>query len=222
MTAIPPALERSGLSGQLWAATKALQTTAERSGIIALLLRGKATPRGYALLLRNLLGAYVALEVGLEAHCDTPGVFRLARPETYRSATILADLREMAGENWAAELPLLPEGERYAAAVNQAAEVNGTRLIAHAYVRTLGDLSGGQIVGDLLRRSLGLPEAALSFYRFPGIADIAAYKTGYRQSLDAAGAEIADSDAVAAEAALAFRLNIALSEAVAFLEPGVA
>jgi hypothetical protein len=36
---------------------------------------------------------------------------------------------------------LLPEGERYAAAVTQAAEINGTRLIAHAYVRTLGDLS---------------------------------------------------------------------------------
>ena len=86
-----------------------------------------------------------------------------------------------------------------------------------AAVRTLGDLSGGQIVGDLLRRSLGLPEEALSFYRFSAIADIAAYKTDYRQALDAAGAEIADPAAVVAEAALAFRLNIALSEAVAAL-----
>lgn len=217
MSTTQPALERSGLSGQLWAATRLLHTSAERSGIIARLLRGQATRRGYALLLRNLLGAYVALESGLEAHRDTPGVFRLARPETYRSVAIATDLRALAGEDWAASLPLLPEGERYAIAVAQAAEVNGARLIAHAYVRTLGDLSGGQIVGDLLRRSLGLPEEALSFYRFSAIADIAAYKTDYRQALDAAGAEIADPAAVAAEAALAFRLNIALSEAVAAL-----
>jgi len=206
----------------MWAATRVLHTTAERSGIIALLLRGQATQRGYAVLLRNLLGAYVALEAGLDAHRDTPGVFRVARPETYRSAAIAADLQALAGEDWAASLPLLPAGERYAIAIAQAAEVNGARLIAHAYVRTLGDLSGGQIVGELLRRAFGLPEEALSFYRFPAIADIGAYKTSYRQALDAAGAEIADPAAVVAEAALAFRLNIALSEAVASLEPGAA
>ena len=45
------------------------------------------------------------------------------------------------------------------------------RLIAHAYVRYLGDLSGGRIVGRILARSPGLGPEALSFYDFPGIAD---------------------------------------------------
>jgi heme oxygenase len=36
----------------------------------------------------------------------------------------------------------------------KAAEGDGTRLIAHAYTRYLGDLSGGQILQRLLARSL--------------------------------------------------------------------
>jgi len=214
-----PGLEQSGLAARLWVATKSLHSQAERSGIIASILRGEASRRGYAMMLRNLLPAYAALELGLDAHSDTPGVHRMVRPETYRSAAIEADLRAIEGDSWRDTLPLLVEGDRYAIAVAQAAEYDGGRLIAHAYTRTLGDLSGGQIMQKMLARSLGFGPEELAFYRFPDIADITAYKAEYRRELDAAGTEVHDAEAVTVEAALAFRLNMAVSDAVtAFLD----
>ena len=65
------------LSAQLWQRSKALHVQAERSGIIARILRGTASKAGYTLLMHNLLPAYRALEAGEaagvwdfeEAHC---------------------------------------------------------------------------------------------------------------------------------------------------------
>jgi heme oxygenase len=86
----------------------------------------------------------------------------------------------------------------------------------------MGDLSGGQIMQDMLIRTLGLGAESLAFYRFPGIADLTAYKELIRRDLDDAGREIADPASVAAEAAAAFRHNIEISMAVAGHLQGVA
>ncbi|XUM24561.1 biliverdin-producing heme oxygenase [Bradyrhizobium oligotrophicum S58] len=52
--------------------TKTLHLTAERTGIVADLLRGRGTPEAYALLLRNLLPVYETLEAELLRHQGTP------------------------------------------------------------------------------------------------------------------------------------------------------
>jgi len=96
----------------------------------------------------------------------------------------------------------------------RAAAGDGSRLIAHAYIRYLGDLYGGQILRRILARSLGLGAPSLSFYDFPAIADAEAFKAGYRAALDQAALEIEDCAGVVEEAALAFELNIAVSMAV--------
>jgi heme oxygenase len=205
-----------GLSAELRASTHALHVQAERTGMMARIFHSQATRRGYALFLRNLWPVYAALEAGLERHRATPGVGRFARPETYRTDELAADLAALE----MGDLAMLPAGEAYAASVSQAAEGDGIGLIGHAYTRTLGDLSGGQIMRRLLGRSLDLGEATLGFYRFAGIDDMAAYKAGYHTDLDLAGAEIADPGRVVAAAVLAFRLNIDLSAAVAAMDAG--
>jgi heme oxygenase (biliverdin-producing, ferredoxin) len=193
--------------------TRSLHVAAERSGILRELLRGGGTRAGYVLLLRNLLPAYQQLERGLERHADTPVVGLLAKPFLYRAAAIEADLKELSGPRWC-ELVFLPEGENYAACVAAAGEGDGIRLIAHAYLRYLGDLNGGQILKRLLSRSLGLENKALSFYDFPEVADIAECKNEFRADLDRCADAIGDAFPVIEEAENAFRLNIALSEAV--------
>lgn len=203
-----------GLAEALLAATQRLHVEAERTGFVGELLRGRGSRGGYALLLRNLLPAYRALEGGLERHRGPSGAGRLARPELYRSRAAEADLAALLGAGWAAAPPL-PAGVRYAEAVAAAASDDGARLIAHAYVRYLGDLSGGQILKRLLQRSFGLELAALSFYDFPEIADPGACKESLRAAIDAAGREIAEPEKVVEEARLAFRCNIELSLAVA-------
>src|SRR6195952_4929581 len=144
----------------LYLGTKTLHTEAERSGIIRDLLRGEASRDGYILLQRNLLPAYQALELGLERHRDTPALAALAAYRLDRAAPLEADLRALCGGDFAG-IALLPAGEAYARRIAEAAEGNGDRLIAHAYTRYLGDLSGGQILKRLLAKKPGLQPSEL-------------------------------------------------------------
>jgi heme oxygenase (biliverdin-producing, ferredoxin) len=207
----------------LYLRTKTLHVEAERTGIIRDLLRGEASRDGYILLLRNLLPAYLAMEQGLERHRASPHLGQLAAYGLDRAGAIEADLDSLCGARWSQDIPLLAAGEFYAGRIAKAAEGDGARLIAHAYARYLGDLSGGQILHRLLARSLRLRPSELAFYDFPRFSDLEALKTDYRQALDRAGALFPDADAIVEEGALAFSHNIALSCAVqAAVAPGSA
>jgi heme oxygenase (biliverdin-producing, ferredoxin) len=205
-------LRPTSLLGALRERTRELHTQAERSGIIADILHGRATREDYALLLRNLLPVYQALEAHLAGHAVSPPVGPIVRPELIRAGAIEADLSLLSIETSA--LPVLAATADYVKAIEQASGGDGGRLIAHAYTRYFGDLSGGQIVKRLLARSLNLPPAALSFYDFPGIADIPTFKSDYRAAINRAGDESKDFDAIVEEGALAFELNIDLSVAL--------
>lgn len=205
----------------LYLRTKALHLEAERTGIIRDILRGEASREGYALLLRNLLPAYQAMEHGLERHRISHGFATLANFALDRAPAIESDLVALCGESWNRDIPLLNAGEIYARRIVKAAEGDGTRLMAHAYTRYLGDLSGGQIMQRLLKRSLALRPIELTFYDFPQFSDLAALKTDYRNALDEACALAIDPQVVIEEGAIAFSLNIDLSCAVkAMLSPG--
>jgi heme oxygenase len=194
--------------------THGLHAQAERSGIINDILRNKASRYGYALLLRNLLPAYRQLEAGLEAHRRSPAVGTIARREIYRAPALASDLAAIFGTGWESALPLLPAGEQYARRVAAAAQGDGIQLIAHAYTRYFGDLSGGKVLKVILARSLGLRPQELAFYDFPKIIEIDRFKQDYRRAIDDCAVLIADSGMVVCEAMTAFELNIAVSEAV--------
>ena len=198
----------------LYLRTRTLHLEAERTGVIRDLLRGESSRDSYILLLRNLLPAYRAMEQGLARHRGSPGLGALADYQLDRAPAIESDLDELYGERWRHDVPLLPAGEIYAGRIAKVAEGDGARLIAHAYTRYLGDLSGGQILQKLLTRSLELRPSELSFYDFPRFCDLTELKTGYRKALDQAGAHASDPDLVVEEGAIAFSLNIDLSCAV--------
>ncbi len=213
MDSVPPPVG-PGLATALRRGTAALHAQAERSGIVQAILHRQASRAGYALLLRNLLPVYRAMERALVRLGPASAVAGWRRPELFRAAALAADLAALAGPRWRLVLPLLPAGRRYAARVRAAAAGPGTLLIGHAYARYLGDLSGGQVLRRLLGAAPGLGPAELRFYDFPAIADPAALRDELRAALDAAGATLRQPGAVIAEAQTAFRLNIALSGAV--------
>lgn len=194
--------------------TRDLHTQAERTGIIADILQGRSSRDGYALLLRNLLPVYQVLEEQMARHARSPLIGPLLRPELARTKSIEQDLQALSVDVPA--VPLLTAAADYVEAIFSASGGDGGRLIAHAYARYLGDLSGGQIVKRLLMRSLALPPDTLSFYDFPAIADIPAFKSDYRSAIDRAGDESEDFDSIVNEGARAFELNIALSVALQF------
>jgi heme oxygenase (biliverdin-producing, ferredoxin) len=190
--------------------TAPLHRRAERSGFIRAMLQGRASRTGYALFLFNLLPAYRALEAGLDRHHGDPVLEGLAEPGLYRSTAIEGDLAAL-GEGAQNRPRLLPAGAAYAKKVAACAAPG---LIAHAYVRYLGDLNGGQILRRLLARTVGLGPAELGFYEFDAIADPSSFRRRYRHALDRAGTKLVEIEPVLEEATAAFALNIALSEAV--------
>ena len=197
----------------LYLGTKVLHTEAERSGIINDMLRGDVSRKGYVLLQRNLQAAYQALEAGLESHRDTPVLAALAQYRLDRASAMEADLNVLCDGDFSA-VPMLPAGEAYAKRIADAAKGDGELLIAHAYTRYLGDLSGGQILKRLLAKKPGLAPEELSFYDFPAYADLAALKSDYRNALDEAGKLAKNPQAIIDEGLVAFQLNTDLSWAV--------
>ena len=130
-------------------------------------------------------------------------------------------LTALSGQAWAERFPILPAGARYAARLAAIADGDdGACLIAHAYARYLGDMSGGQILKRLLARSLALDDMALSFYDFPAISDIKEFKAEYRAAIDRAAAEVGDLRSVIDEASVAFQFNIDVSDAVQAAQSG--
>ena len=206
-------------SAALREATADVHRQAERTGFIADLLRGRATRAGYVLFLRNLVPVYTALEAALDVQVgaggDVDGGIGALPPfadrRLRRLPALLADLEALAGTGWE-RYPVLPEADAYALAIARAGRGDGYRLVAHAYARYLGDLSGGQILKPLLARLYDLGPETLTFYDFPALADLGAPKVAMREALDAVPAD--GAAAIIAEALDAFRHTIALSDAV--------
>lgn len=203
-----------GLSDSMREHTRDLHTQAERGGIVRDLLLRRADRLGHGLHLRNLLPAYEALESSLERHAAAAALREIRRPALYRGPAIRSDLARLFGPAWEDRLPLLPEAARYAQRIDEAAETDPPLLMAHAYVRYLGDLNGGRVLRGLLAKSLDLDESMLRFYDFPQLGDPGVAAAAFRSALDRAGAMLPDQTPVISEAATAFRLNIAVSEAV--------
>ncbi len=200
----------SPLSVRLRTETSDLHRLAERSGIMHGLLRGHLDRREYVALLRALHVVYASLERRMHALADDPVLQPFVDPALDRTKVLESDLESLHGENWEREVPVLPAAEAYAARIDAATP---PALIAHAYVRYMGDLSGGQTLGRVISRALALPgDAGVAFYRFPGIPDVDAYKASFRAALDELSFDDVTADLVVREAQDAFRLNVRVFE----------
>ena len=178
------------------AATWPLHKQAERSGVIADILAGRASRTAVALLLRNLLAVYETLDCSAAGH-----------PALARSSFLSAGYRLLASGR---EPSVLAPATAYAERIRSSGH---PALLAHAYVRYLGDLNGGLIIRRRLIACLGAEAEKLELHAYPGIADLEAFRRDYRARLDEA-VRGAGTDAVAEEAKIAFRMSIELSEAV--------
>merc|ERR1712176_855847 len=86
-------------------------------------------------------------------------------------------------------------------------------LIAHQYSRHLGDLYGGQQMGRMARKSLGLEHGGgTAFYNFEQIPVPKHFITGWSSKLNHFELTDAEKQAIVAEANLVFSLNIGLFE----------
>lgn len=198
-------------SEELKTHTAAAHEHAEQAGFVTELLGGRmAASQVAAMLLQNYV-IYQALESTLEANPDSR-LAPFADPALMRVPALEKDLAVHYGDGWerrlaAGELHVTPGAQAYANELAAIGPGSATYLMAHHYVRYLGDLSGGQIISALVQRHYGLSPEGLNFYAFDGIGKIKPYKDTYRSHLNEADFSDAEKQEILHYADVAFETN---------------
>jgi heme oxygenase (biliverdin-producing, ferredoxin) len=136
--------------------TKESHTRAEKCLFVKKLLKKQLTPYQYYVYLSNQASMYWFLE----SYATEQGIFDDIE-EMKRSEHILDDLKNMEQE-YGFKHPLHTKTtERYLSYI-RSISADKQKLLAHVYVRHLGDLSGGQIIKRFV------PVAYTKHYDFDG------------------------------------------------------
>ncbi|CAB1342006.1 unnamed protein product [Coregonus sp. 'balchen'] len=200
----------SDLSEQIKAATKDIHVRAENTQLMLSYQKGQITLRQYKLLLCSLYEIYKALEEEMDRNASHPGVAPIYFPqELARLETLERDLEHFFGQEWRKRVITPAATHRYTQRLRKIGEGNPKLLVAHAYTRYLGDLSGGQVLGKITQKSIGLSSReGLSFFSFPGVSSPNRFKQLYRSRMNSIELTKEEREGVLEEAIMAFELNI--------------
>lgn len=215
----PETASHASLPERLKQGTASLHAQAERAGVMADLLRGKIDRRTYCRLLRNLHEIYVVLERELATHAANDCVAPVYATQLRRAAAIGADLNALHGAGWERDIAIATPSAEYVWRLREIGESSPELLVAHAYVRYLGDLSGGQMLLPVVAKALQVNGDGVRFYEFPepGATVLAAR---FRSGLKAIPAQEDLAAAIVREAMFAFELHVRLFEELAAGEEG--
>lgn len=209
MTSTLDTLTQAPLSVALKASSAKAHEQAENSSFMDNLLSGRSDRAAFIQLQEQMYFVYEALEAGARALADDPIAGTMFDPALERIPALEADLDQLHGStSWRETIRPLPATKAYADRINTLVEENDAAgLIAHHYVRYLGDLSGGQAIAVLVRRDYGIEKEALTFFDFSAIGKTKIYKDGYRVRLDALPIDSSDRQRMLAETDIAFECN---------------
>uniref|UniRef100_A0A3B1JR24 Heme oxygenase n=1 Tax=Astyanax mexicanus TaxID=7994 RepID=A0A3B1JR24_ASTMX len=198
------------LSEQIKAATKESHVRAENTQLMLAYQRGQVSLQQYKLLLCSLYKVYEALEEELDRNCSHEAVAPIYFPqELARLESLKKDLEHFYGQNWKEQLVVPAATLRYAQRLREIGRKHPEYLVAHAYTRYLGDLSGGQVLGRITQKSLGLKTGeGLAFFSFPGVSSPNLFKQLYRGRMNSIELTKEQREEVLQEATRAFELNI--------------
>lgn len=206
-----PAADR--LSARLRRDTHSMHDQAQGNGFLDALAAGRLPWEAYADLGAQHWFIYEALELATATMENDPIARPFVFPELIRLPAIEADLQFLHGPGWVARIAALPATTTYCTRLRDAANASPIGFVAHHYTRYLGDLSGGQHLGRAIARAYGLGPDGHRFFRFPGV-DPSAFKNYYRGLLDTQMWSPSEQDEFIAEVTEAYRLNIAVLDAL--------
>ncbi len=199
------------LSTRLREGTQQSHTAAENTAYMKCFLKGIVEREPFRKLLANLYLVYRTLEAALQCQQNDPIVGKLYFPELNRAANLEQDLAYYYGDNWRSQIVPLLAGQVYVDRLRELADNAPILLIAHAYTRYMGDLSGGQSLKNIIRSALDLPAnqgtALYEFEQIPTPEARRAFKEKYRQALDSLNLQENSIQQIVEEANTAFALN---------------
>lgn len=191
--------------------TQQSHTTAENTAFMKCFLKGIVEWEPFRKLTADLYFLYSALEDEIRRHVDHPVVGPMYFPELERRAKLEQDLAFYYGDNWRDQIVASQEGKNYVARIQEISATNPALLVAHSYVRYMGDLSGGQSLRNIVRSALNLPpDKGTGLHEFDQIATVEArreFKGKYRDALNSLPVDETLAEQIVAEANAAFQLN---------------
>jgi len=201
----------TAFSEELKSHTASAHEHAEQAGFVTELLAGRMEASQVAAMLLQNYVIYRALESALEVNAD-PRLAPFADPDLMRVPALQKDLAVHYGDDWerklaAGQLHVTPGAKAYADELHELGPGSTTYLMAHHYVRYLGDLSGGQIISALVQRHYDINPEGLNFYAFDSIGKIKPYKDSYRRHLDEAEFSDTEKQKILHHAETAFETN---------------
>lgn len=212
--ATPEAERFPSLARALREQTAGVHRDTENAPLMRAVLKGEIDRAAYAGLLAALLPVYRALEESLDALRDDTRFAFVPLPALARTPSLEADLAHL-GEPLGDRLAAESERSDYVARIHDVAAGDPLLLLAHAYTRYMGDLSGGQILGRVVAKNLGVSATAgASFFDFPAIEDVERAKDEFRMGLDGLRLDSHATQSLVLEAKLSFRLNRLLAQRV--------
>ena len=207
------------LSHRLRAETKDAHTTAERSGIMRDLLRGTISLPAYVLLLQNLAALYDAMEAELDRNANHPALRGVEWNALRRFPALQHDIAQLIAPVDASSAgtdPLVPATREYVARIHELGNSTPELLFAHAYLRYLGDMYGGQIIKRIvLEKVIAGHDQAVTFYDFEGLGNLHAFMVPFRASLDAIPLSADAANRMIGEAQLGYALHARMFEELA-------
>jgi heme oxygenase len=208
MTTTNETTELPRFSAALRDATWQDHEQAESSAFVTALMAGDLPIDGYADLAAQQWFVYAVLEAAAESQRADAIAAPFVFDELTRLPAIEADLAHLLGDDWMSRIEPLPATNAYCDRIRAVCFDDPGAFVAHHYTRYLGDLSGGQFIGRVVKRVYELDdERGAAFFAFTAIDDPKAFKDTYRARLDAAPWSPDEQDAVIAEIRNAYRLN---------------
>ncbi|KGG50027.1 heme oxygenase 1 [Mitosporidium daphniae] len=212
------------LAEELKIGTTEVHERVERLPVVNCIL--KADPNAfpqeiYLRLLVSFYHIYGALELALNENSEDQFLGKIYFPtELHRKEALLKDINFYCNR---LHIPadevlsiITPSTRTYIARIEKCKNTDPKLLIAIAYTRYLGDLSGGQIMSRKITKMYALdPQSGgVSFYQFPNLGmSIDSFKNRYREALNSLPHLSEDSvDSLIAEAVLSFNFSSELFE----------
>ena len=187
---------------------------AENGVFTQAILKGTITREAYRQFLVELREVYIALEEMAELNKDNPSFGPIYFPtEMNRIKSLEEDLEYFYGPDWQAQVKTMTNGSKeYAARIREVGKTNPILLVAHSYVRYLGDMSGGQQLKYKISKHLQLPESGegVHFFVFSEIDNIKQFKNFYFGNMNSIEASPEEVELLVKEAKQAFMFNIKL------------
>ncbi|WP_368266618.1 heme oxygenase (biliverdin-producing) [Corynebacterium ulcerans] len=198
-----------GLAAELKESTAKAHADAEHSSFMSDLIEGRLDAEAFIRLQEQAWLFYTALEEAADVVRAEGFATDLLDPKLNRADILAEDIDNFHGnDQWRKDLIALPAVRDYVARLNHIRdEAHGPALVAHHYVRYLGDLSGGQVIARMMSRHYGVDEKSLMFYSFEGIDKLKVYKDNYRQHLDDLHLSAEEVEQMLEEASTAFSYN---------------